>query len=72
MHEIGKGMILLGAVLVIAGALFLFAPKIPFIGRLPGDLVFKGKQTTVYLPLATSIVISIALSVLLYLINRFR
>ena len=50
---------------------FLGKTSLP-IGRLPGDILYRGKNTTVYFPLATSILVSVVLSVLLYVISRFR
>ena len=62
-----------GAVLVGVGLLLFFLGKTSLpIGRLPGDILYRGKNTTVYFPLATSILVSVLLSVLLYVIARFR
>jgi len=63
---IGAGMVGIGVVLALGGRTHL-----PF-GRLPGDLIYRGKNTTFYFPLATSILLSVVLSVLLYVIGRFR
>ncbi|MCM8779573.1 MAG: DUF2905 domain-containing protein [Candidatus Omnitrophica bacterium] len=59
---IGKILILFGSVIVIAGVLFVFMHKIPFLGKLPGDIYIERKNFTFYFPIATSIVISIILS----------
>jgi hypothetical protein len=72
MGEIAKVMILIGAVLIVAGLLILFFPRWPFAGRLPGDILIKKENYTFYFPLATSIVISIIISLVLYFINKFR
>jgi hypothetical protein len=71
--ELGKILISFGAILVALGLALFFLGKtnLPF-GRLPGDILYRGKNTTVYLPLATSIVLSVVLSLLLYLMGRFR
>lgn len=62
-----------GAFLIGVGLLLFFLGKTSLpIGRLPGDIVYRGKNTTVYFPLATSIVLSVLLSLLLYVIGRFR
>jgi hypothetical protein len=66
----GKVLIVLGLVIALAGVAFVVGPKIPWLGRLPGDLTWKGKNFTFYFPLATSILISIILTVIFYLINR--
>jgi len=73
-NAFGFGKILLAVGLVIAalGILFMLSGKVPFgwLGRLPGDFSFKGKNFTLYFPLATSILVSILLSLILWLINR--
>ena len=66
----GRTLITLGIVLVVLGLLFLAASKIPFLGRLPGDIHYRGKNFSFHFPLATSIVISIILTILLNLFTR--
>jgi DUF2905 family protein len=70
--ELGKVLVFVGAVIVVIGALLMLGGRwhLP-MGRLPGDIVYRGKNTTVYFPIVTSILISIVLSVVLYLIGRF-
>jgi hypothetical protein len=69
----GKILAFLGLlVLGVSGALLLSGRNHPRLGRLPGDFVYRGKTTTFYFPLATSILLSVAVSVVLYLIGRFR
>jgi hypothetical protein len=73
MIELGKLLIFFGIILVAAGLLLFFLGRTHLpLGRLPGDIVYRGKNTTVYFPLATSIVVSLVLSVLLYFVGRFR
>ena len=72
MGEIAKVMILIGAVLIAVGLVILVFPRLPFVGKLPGDILIKKENFTLYFPLATSIVISIIISLILYLINKFR
>jgi hypothetical protein len=73
MAELGKLLIVLGTILITAGALVFFLGKTHLpLGRLPGDLVFRGKNTTFYFPLTTSIVLSLLLSLFWYLVGRFR
>ena len=72
MPELGKALVLLGAVLLVVGLLLLFAGRIPFLGRLPGDIVIKRQNFTFYFPLATSIILSLLISLILYLIGKFR
>ena len=73
MNELGKAILGLGLLLVLIGVVLLFAGRIglPF-GRLPGDVVYKGKHVTVFIPIVTCILISIVASVLMYLFTRFR
>ena len=68
----GKILIFLGAILAAIGLLLTFAGKIPWIGRLPGDIYIKKGNLTFYFPLATSILLSIILSLILLLIGRRR
>jgi len=59
--------------MAVVGLLLLFAGKLNLpLGRLPGDIIYRGKNTVIYFPLATSLLISIVLSLLLWLINRGR
>jgi len=71
--EIGKMLIFLGLVIVVAGlvVLLLGRTNLP-IGRLPGDILYRGKHTTFYFPLATSILLSVVLSLVLYVVGRIR
>jgi Protein of unknown function (DUF2905) len=71
--DLGKLLILVGALIVGIGVVLALAGRsnLP-LGRLPGDIVYRGKNTTFYFPLATSIVISVVLSAVLYVIGRFR
>ncbi len=73
MNEIGKLLLGLGLLLAVIGVVLMLAGRIGLpLGRLPGDIVYKGKHTTVYLPIVTCIVISVVASVLMYLFSRFR
>jgi hypothetical protein len=73
MSELGKLLLVLGAVLVGAGLLLIFLGKTNLpIGKLPGDFVYRGKNTTVYFPLATSILLSVLVSLVFYVIGRFK
>jgi hypothetical protein len=71
--ELGKLLVLLGAMLVAAGVVLMVLGRMNFpMGRLPGDFLYRGKNTTVYFPLATSVILSVVLSILLYLVSRWR
>ncbi len=73
MSDLGKLLVLAGVVAIAAGVVLMLLGRanIP-LGRLPGDIVYPGKNTTFYFPLATSLLISVVLSVVLYVIGRFR
>ena len=66
----GKTLIVLGLILVVVGAVFMLAGKVPFIGKLPGDIIVRKKNFTFYFPLATSLLISLLLSLLLWFLSR--
>ncbi len=70
MNGFGKILVFLGIILTAAGILFMFGAKIPWLGKLPGDIYIKKENFTFYFPLATSILLSIALSVIILLIGR--
>ena len=73
MSDIGKVLFVLGVVIAAAGLVFMLLGRTNLpIGRLPGDILYRGRQTTFYFPLATSIVVSAVLSLVLYLVARFR
>lgn len=69
----GKMLIVTGLLLVTAGVLVSYGDRFPVkLGSLPGDLVFKGKNSVVYLPLATCLLLSVVLSLAMWIVNRFR
>ncbi len=73
MSDIGKALLALGLLIALIGALLLLAGRFGTpLGRLPGDFAYKGKHVSVYFPLGTSILISVVLSVVLYLLSRFH
>jgi len=73
MADFGKLLVLLGILLAVAGFVLILLGRtnVP-LGRLPGDIFYRGKNTTVYFPLATSLLLSLVISLVLYLIGRFR
>jgi hypothetical protein len=73
MSDLGKLLMLVGGfvILVGLGVVLLGKTGLP-LGRLPGDIVYRGKNTVFYFPLATSILLSVALSLVLYVVSRFR
>jgi len=66
----GKSLIIIGIVIFIIGVFITYGPRIPYLGKLPGDLYYKRDGFELYFPLATSIVISVILSLVAYLISR--
>ncbi len=62
MDAIGRALFIAGAVILVIGLALMFADRLPLVGRLPGDLTFRGDGWTVYAPIATSIVVSLALT----------
>ncbi len=73
MAQMGRILVALGVALVVIGGIVMLLGRtgVP-LGRLPGDFLYRGKNTTFYFPLASSIVISIVLSVVLFLIGRMK
>jgi hypothetical protein len=73
MNDFGKLLIVLGAALLVAGIVLVVVARANLpLGRLPGDIVYRGKNTTFYFPLATSLLVSVVLSLVLYLVGRWR
>jgi hypothetical protein len=73
LRDLGRTLLFLGGILVLVGAFFYFGGKLPFrLGRLPGDIVHRGEHSTVYFPIVTCAVLSVALSLVVWLINHFR
>jgi hypothetical protein len=71
--ELGKLLVFLGASLVVAGIVVMLLGRMNFpLGRLPGDFLYRGKNTTVYFPLATSVLVSVVLSIVLWAVSRWR
>ncbi len=70
LDSLGRMLIVLGAVCLVLGGLLVLGGKIPFLGRLPGDIVVRRGSWSFYFPLATSIVVSVLLTLLLWLFGR--
>ncbi len=70
--HIGKFLVITGIIIIVLGIVLMLAGKVPFIGRLPGDIVIERKNFTFYFPLATSILLSVILTLLLWIIGRMR
>jgi membrane associated rhomboid family serine protease len=73
LRELGRALLILGGVSAIVGALLFFGARLPFrLGRLPGDIVYRGDHTTIYFPIVTCIIISVVLSILFGLFSNLR
>jgi hypothetical protein len=73
MVEMGRMLLMLGAALVVIGGIVILLGRTGLpLGRLPGDVLYRGKNTTFYFPLASSILISVVLSIVLFLIGRLK
>ena len=73
LRELGRTLLFFGGLLVLIGALFYFGGKLPFrLGKVPGDIVYRGEHTTFYFPIVTCLVLTLGLSLLFWLVNHFR
>ncbi len=70
MFDIGRTLMVMGAILFVVGVIVTFLAKVPGIGKLPGDILIERKNFTFYFPIATSILISLVLSLFLWFFNR--
>ncbi len=70
MQDLGKILVLIGAVLLATGAALYFLKGIPFLGKLPGDILIKKENFTFYFPLATSLLLSLVLTLLFYFFRK--
>jgi hypothetical protein len=73
LRELGRALLILGAVSAIVGALLFFGARLPFrFGRLPGDIIHHGEHTTLYFPIVTCLLISVVLSIVFWFFSNFR
>jgi hypothetical protein len=73
MTDLGKLLIVFGVLLLVAGVVLTLLGRVNLpLGRLPGDIVYRGKNTIFYFPLATSILVSVLLSLVLYVVGRWK
>ncbi len=70
MESLGKILIIFGLLIAVMGLVLTFAPKIPYIGRLPGDIWIERKGMVIYFPIVTSLILSLVLTLVLNLIFR--
>jgi len=72
-QQLGRLLLFVGAMLTVIGVLFYFGAKLPFrLGRLPGDISHRGPHGTFYFPLVSCLVVSVSISLILWLFNHFR
>lgn len=69
-QQFGKILIFTGIFILILGIIFFFGDKIPFIGRLPGDIIIKKKNFIFYFPIVTSLILSLIVSLIIYFIKK--
>ena len=72
LEPVGRTLLLIGLVVAVVGLVLVLAPRIPFIGRLPGDLRFERDGVVVFIPLGTMLVVSLILTVVLNIVGRNR
>lgn len=70
MSELGRVLVVLGIVIVVVGVVLMLAGRVPWVGRLPGDIHVQRGNWTFYFPLGTSLVLSILLTLILWLLGR--
>ncbi len=70
LEPLGRSLVVLGVVIAAIGAVLIVGPRIPYLGRLPGDIRIERDGLTIYIPLATMLLVSIIASVVLGLLNR--
>ena len=71
--ELGKTLLAIGIVLVVAGIFLVSGAKLPFrLGRLPGDIAYQGRHGSFYFPIVTCILLSVALTLIMWIVNLFR
>ena len=71
-QPLGRALIFFGVILTGFGLVLLLVPKLPWLGRLPGDILVQRERFTFYFPLASCLLASVLLSLLLWLVGRFR
>ena len=71
-QSLGRLLLLIGVIVAVCGVLLMLAPKVPWLGRLPGDLVIERPGIHVYFPLTSCVVASIVISMVLWLIRKFH
>jgi hypothetical protein len=70
MHDVGRGLLVLGVVIALAGLVIMVVGRVPWLGRLPGDIHIERGNWSFYFPLATSLLVSVLLTLLFWLFGR--
>jgi hypothetical protein len=72
LEPLGRALVVIGLFITVLGAIMILTPRVPWLGRLPGDIVIQRDDLTIYIPITTMLVVSVVLSVVLNLIGRGR
>ncbi|MFL5646795.1 MAG: DUF2905 domain-containing protein [Chloroflexota bacterium] len=72
LEPLGRALVVIGLFITVLGAIMLLTPRVPWLGRLPGDIVIHRDDLTIYIPITTMLIVSVVLSVVLNLIGRGR
>jgi hypothetical protein len=73
LRELGRGLLLLGGIAVVIGAFLYLSGRLPLrLGRLPGDIVYRGQNTTFHFPIVTCLLLSVGLSLIFWILSLFR
>lgn len=70
LNSLGKGLVIIGGIIIVIGLLMIFGNKIPYIGRLPGDIIIKKKDFTFYFPITTLIILNLVLLLISWLMRK--
>ena len=72
LEPVGRALVLIGLFITVLGVIMLLTPRVPWLGRLPGDIVIHRDDLTIYIPITTMLVVSVVLSVVISVIGRGR
>jgi hypothetical protein len=72
LEPVGRALVVIGVFITVLGAILLLTPRVPWLGRLPGDIVIHREDLTIYIPITTMLLVSVLLSVILSVIGRNR
>jgi len=72
LEPLGRALVVIGLFITVLGAIMILTPRVPWLGRLPGDIVIQRDDLTIYIPITTMLIVSVVLSLVLNLIGRGR